>query len=398
MHDDQIQTIAAINSGSSSLKFGLFPVKEPMQMIVKGVITGIGTTGCRFVIEDGNEKEDLGSPAGIDNVEKAAGLLVQWLKQTSPKYELNGIGHRVVHGGIRLSDPQAIDHRLIEKLEQLIPLAPLHLPAAISIIKVFKESFPGISQVACFDTAFHANMPFEAKHYAIPRPYWREGIIRYGFHGISCEYIQQQLQAADDRLFNKKIIIAHLGAGSSITAIKDGRSIENTMGFTPAGGLVMNTRAGDIDPGVAIYLLKEKKVRADQLEDIFNKQSGLKALAGSGESMEQLLENEASDPNAAQAVLLYCYHVKKQIAALTATLGGLDVLVFTGGIGEHSSVIRQRACEGLEFMGIELNKELNEHNAENISELPSRVQVFVMATNEELMIAKHARKHLEQYQ
>ena len=391
MQDGDIRTIAAINSGSSSLKFGLFTAEAPLNSILKGNINKIGEDDCQLTLEYESGKQVLKPGAAIETIGDAATFLVNWLQQKSAIYNITAIGHRIVHGGLRFREPALVDETLIDALGEMVPLAPLHLPAAISIVKIFRQQLASIVQVACFDTAFHSHMPFEARHYAIPRTLWDEGIVRYGFHGLSCEYILQQLQLADERLQSKKIIIAHLGAGSSITAIRDGKSIENTMGFSPTGGLVMNTRAGDMDPGVISYLLQEKKMTGCQVEELFNRNAGLKAVAGSDASMPQLLEVESSDSNAAQAIQLYCYHIKKQVAALAAALGGLDILVFTGGIGENSPVIRERVCTDLAFLGIELDKSLNYAASENISELPSRVQVFAIPTNEELMMATHVK-------
>lgn len=393
MQGEQIETIAAINSGSSTLKFGLFSSVGTLN-ILKGKIIGIGTAGCLFSIENEEKQENSCDPADINSVEKGAALIVQWLRRQSYKYRITGIGHRVVHGGLKFSEPQLIDNALINELKKLEPLAPLHMPDTVTIVSSFMQAFPDTLQVACFDTAFHQQMPFEARHYAIPRGLWQQGIVRFGFHGISCEYIYRQLQQTDTLSDSKKIIIAHLGSGSSMTAIKDGHSIENTMGFSPAGGLMMNTRGGDIDPGVISYLLEEKRMKPDHLSELFNKESGLKAVAGSGDSMEQLLEKEKTDTKAAEAILMYCYFAKKKIGALAAAMGGLDILVFTGGIGEHSPVIRKRICKDLEFLGIQLNDELNDSTAENISELPSRVQVYVIPTNEEIIIAQHVKNYL----
>lgn len=398
MREDQIQTIAAINSGSSSLKFGLFTLEDPLQMIVKGKISGIGSPACLFSITNPGKSGTSCNPGHLESIEKAAELVTQWLQQQARHYKINGIGHRVVHGGLTFYEPRQIDDSLISDLQKLEPLAPLHLPDSLSIINVFRRSFAAITQVACFDTAFHTSMPFEARHYALPRYLWSEGVIRYGFHGISCEYICQQLIQWDITLSGKKIIVAHLGSGSSMTAIKDSSSIDNTMGFTPAGGLVMNTRAGDIDPGVASYLLKKKQMDAAQLDDLFNKESGFRAISGSDHPLEQLLQEEKDDPQAAQAIAMYCYHAKKQIGALAAAMGGLDILVFTGGIGEHAAVARKRICDGLAFAGIELNDELNDRSAETISELASRVQVYVIPTDEEIVIARHVKEYLHRYQ
>ena len=395
MPDKQVQTIAAINSGSSTLKFGLFSFMDPLRIILKGKIAGIGTQDCSFAIENEEEHNDVSNPVNIDSVEKAAELLIKWLQHLGGQYQLCGIGHRVVHGGLHYDEPVLIEDKLICELEKIKSLAPLHLPDAIAIINSFKQAFPGISQVACFDTSFHKSLPFEARYYAIPRSLWSDCVVRYGFHGISCEYIYQKLKEGDDPPGSKKIIIAHLGSGSSITAIKNGHSIETTMGFSPTGGLMMNTRAGDIDPGVLIYLLKEKKMDPDQLDHILNRESGIKAVAENELPVEKLLEKKRNDSKSRQAIIMYCYHARKQIGALAATMGGLDTIVFTGGIGEHSPEIRKLICSGLEFIGVALNNELNDHSAATISELSAPVKVHVIATNEEVMIASCVKEYIK---
>jgi acetate kinase len=371
-------TIAAINSGSSSLKFKLFSRTDPLLELASGEIADIGSH------KKTKEK----------SIADAADSAVSWLKQQRNDYTLTGIGHRIVHGGLLFFEPVQIDDHLLEELKKLQPLAPLHIPDAITIISVFIKMFPDVLQVACFDTAFHRQMPFEARHYPVRRSFWQQGIIRFGFHGISCEYIYQHLQQADPLLNNKKIIIAHLGSGCSMTAVKDGHSIENTMGFSPAGGMMMNTRSGDIDPGMISYCLKEKLLNINELDDFFNKESGLKAVAESADSMKQLLEKETTDTKAAEAVLMYCYHAKKQIGALAAAMGGLDILVFTGGIGEHSPVIRKRICGDAAFPGIYINDELNDRSAEKINEWHTKVQVYVIPANEEIILAQHVKNYV----
>lgn len=397
MQEDQLPIIVAINSGSSSLKFSLYSANDPLQIILSGKITGISKKDCLFTITNADNQQILSDPTKLESAEKAAELIIQWLQQQSRQYKITGIGHRVVHGGLQFHEPELIDNSLVNELKQLQSLAPLHLPGAISIMTIFLQAFPAITQVACFDTAFHSRMPFEARHYAIPRNLWTEGIIRYGFHGISCESIMHQLQHQDPAVNQKKIIIAHLGSGCSMTAVKQGSSIDTTMGFSPAGGLVMNTRAGDIDPGVIIYLLGKKKLKREQLNNLFNKEAGLKAIAQTDHSMKQLLEEEKSDPRAEEAIAMFCYHAKKQIGALATAAGGLDIIVFTGGIGEHAPRIRQLICRGLDFMGIQLDDKLNEQQAEIISAPESKVQVYVIPANEEMMIAKHVKEYLLQY-
>lgn len=397
MNPDQIPIIAAVNSGSSSLKLSLFSCVHSMQLILHAKITGIGKSNCLLTVTDADKKEIFSHHAGLDTDEDAAELIVEWLQQQNRQYIITGIGHRVVHGGLKFHQPELIDGFFLNELQEMESLAPLHLPAAISIMKVFRHSFPGITQVACFDTAFHSHMPFEARHYAIPRSLWSEGVVRYGFHGISCEYIMQQLRETDPLTDNRKIIIAHLGSGCSMTAVKGGHSMDNTMGFSPASGLVMNTRTGDIDPGVLIYLLQEKKMDAAELTALFNNEGGLKAIAGPNYAMEKLLQQERSDLRAEQAIKLFCYHAKKQIAALAATLGGLDIIVFTGGIGEHASTLREKICEDLEWMGVQIDNQLNERSERIISEYNSKVIVKVIPANEEIVIAGHVKKCLLQY-
>lgn len=390
MTEEKVQTFAAINSGSSTLKFGLFSVEEPLQQVVKGNISGIGSPKCSFSVINSTKHSVLCDPVEVETMEKAATFVIKWLQDHNQQYEITGIGHRIVHGGLKFHEPMCIDDKLMNDLEDLASLAPLHMAEALSIINVFRQSFPGVAEVACFDTTFHHLMPFEARHYAIPRSLWTDGIVRYGFHGISCEYVCRYFQQAGLDLTGKKIIVAHLGSGSSITAIKDGISIDTTMGFTPAGGIMMNSRAGDIDPGITSYLIK-KGMNADEIDKLFNEQSGLIAIAGSNHSIAQLQE-EGSDPQAEQAIKMYCYQAKKQIGALAAAMGGVDLLVFTGGIGENDPPVRKQICTGLEFLGIELNEASNDRSDEIISELRSNTIVYVIPANEELIIAGHVKE------
>ena len=398
IREKKIQVIAAINSGSSSLKFGLFCHNAPLSILCKGKVSGIGTATCSLAVENASEQNDLSSCAvSAKSAEEAAAFLIEWLKHRDKQYQFEGIGHRVVHGGLLYQEPVLIDDRLMNELNRIRSLAPLHLPDSISIINVFRTAFPGISQLAHFDTAFHNSMPFEAKHYAIPRHFWTEGVVRYGFHGISCEYVYGKLTEQDHHPGSGKIIIAHLGGGSSITALKDGRSVETSMGFSPTGGVMMNTRAGDIDPGMLIYLLKERNMNADELEHMFNMESGIKAVAASELPMEKLIEKRNVDSKALQAIQMYSYHVRKQIGALAAAMGGLDIVVFTGGVGERSPEIRQLICSGLEFLGIELDSKLNHSSAATISDSTSAVKVYIIPTNEELAIAQHVKEYLESH-
>jgi acetate kinase len=278
-------------------------------------------------------------------------------------------------------------------LQRLIPFAPDHLPHEIDAIKQFEDSYHGLEQVACFDTAFHMTMPDVAKIYALPEEVRREGVQRYGFHGLSYEYVMDELsKEVNPEEADGRVVIAHLGNGASMAGIKKGKSMDTTMGFTPAGGLVMSTRCGDIDPGVMVYLVREKAIKADALNRIVNKESGLLGLSGVSSDMQQLMEAEKENPRAAAAIEAFCYQARKFIGSLAAVLGGLDTLVFTAGIGENDSRIRERICTGLAFLGIELDEDRNRVNAAIISGDQSRVTVRVMKTNEELMIARHTYK------
>jgi acetate kinase len=292
-------------------------------------------------------------------------------------------GHRLVHGGAHHIAPELITLAVTKELQRLIPFAPLHLPGEIEGIEVTAARYPDLPQVACFDTAFHRQMPEVAQRFALPRALWDEGIRRFGFHGISFEYIMQALgDAAPSR-----IIIAHLGNGASMAAIRDGRPLDTTMGFTPAGGFMMGTRSGDLDPGILLYLLKEKHYDAESLERLINHQAGLLGVSGISSDMKVLLEK--AEPNAAQAVEMFCYQVRKSIGALAAALGGLDLLVFTAGIGERAAPVRWEVCCGLKYMGIGLDRERNSEHADVISTSDSRCIVRVIPTNEDLMIARH---------
>lgn len=390
MTGEQIPTVAAINSGSSTLKFGLFSTEEPVQQLLKGKVSGIGSRKCSFSVLNSTKHSVFCDPVDVETTEKAASLVIKWLQEHT-QYAITAIGHRIVHGGLRFQEAVCIDDDVINKLHDIATFAPLHMSDSLAIVDKFRKSFSKVAQVACFDTAFHHEMPSEARHYALPRSFWSEGIVRYGFHGLSCEYVCYYLQQSDLDISGKKIIVAHLGSGASITAIRNGKSIDSTMGFSPAGGMMMNSRPGDIDPGIAGYLFN-KGMNREQLDELFNKQSGLKAIAESDHSVAQLQEEESSDLRAREAVNMYCYQAKKHIGSLAAAMGGIDLLVFTGGIGENAPAIRKQICSGLEFLGVELNDALNDRSEEIISELSGNAIVYVVPANEELIIAMQVRK------
>jgi acetate kinase len=292
-------------------------------------------------------------------------------------------------------EPQRVTPELIAILKGMIPMAPDHLPQTMAAMQVARKAYPDLPQVACFDTAFHHHMPRIAQMYPLPRHFTDKGLIRYGFHGLSYEYILQELRRVAPEEVGGRIIIAHLGNGASMAAVRGGIGIDTTMGFTPAGGLMMGSRAGDLDPGVLLYLLAERGMTPAALNVLVNQQAGLFGVSGISADMRDLLEKEATDSHAAEAVALFCYQAKKYLGALTAILSGLDTLIFTGGIGEHAAAIRLRIAEGLEFLGIRMDPRRNEAHAPVISRQGSPVTVRVMKTDEDLMIARHTRELIE---
>jgi len=316
-------------------------------------------------------------------------MMVAWLRDHGFLSGLAAVGHRLVHGGARYRDPQRVTPEFVSEIEKLAPLDPDHLPAAIRGIQFIAEKFPSVPQVACFDTAFHRTLPQVARMYALPRRFYDQGVVRYGFHGLSYEYIMSELGELEGKLANGRVIIAHLGSGASMAAVKDGKSVDTSMGFAPLEGLVMATRSGDVDPGVLLYLLEQEKMSAKNLSKLLNKESGLLGVSESSGDMRELLEKSAPDSRAGDAVDLFCYRAKKYIGAYAAVLGGLDLLIFAGGIGEHAPAVRGRICEGLDFLGIRLDAAANDANAGLISAGDSRVRVRVIETNEDLMIVRH---------
>lgn len=393
--DNQTPVILTINCGSSSLKFALFDMSS-VELISQGSVQDIGGESSIRLVDAAGHEERVTQP--VADLDAAIQLLIQLLKDSFSPYTIDVIGHRIVQGGAAHFLPELITPDLLQTFETLVPLAPGHLPAEITAIRAFETAYPGIPQVACFDTAFHKDMPFTARYFAIPRHLWDDGVIRYGFHGLSYEYIFQQLQQFAPQEAAGKIVIAHLGNGASMAVIRDGKSLDTTMGLTPTGGLVMSTRSGDLDPGVILYLLKEKHFISERaLNELLNKQSGLKGISGSASDIQTLLEQESTDPKAAEAIQLFCYQAKKYIGALTAAAGGIDTLVFTGGIGLHAPVIRERICEGLEYLGISIDASLNNNGKDIISASGSKVTIRVMATNEELIIAQHTQQCLQSH-
>ena len=379
--------ILSLNSGSSTRKFSLYRITDKAEVLLaEGEIERIGTRSARMQVRDGKKKilsAKSNFPYPKAPLLKIFKALTE-LKLPSP----DAAGHRLVNGGPDHFAPERITARVTSELKRLIPFAPLHLPDEIRGIEETAAHYPSLPQVACFDTAFHHAMPEVARRFPVPRALWDQGLRRFGFHGISYEYIMQSLgHDAPSR-----IIIAHLGNGASMVAVRDGRPLETTMGFSPTGGFMMGTRSGDLDPGAILFLLNQKKLDPSKLERLVNDDSGLLGVSGISSNMETLLERRRSEPHAAQAVEMFCYHARKQIGALTTVLGGLDLLVFTGGIGEHAAPVRWEICRGLEYLGISLDSQRNDASADLISARDSRRLVRVIPTNEDLMIARHTHK------
>ncbi len=386
------QRVLTINSGSSSLKAALYEMGEPASLMLSLEASRIGTPGSRIQITAADGATLLDRQNDVTNHDAALRALFEWLAQHDAGQRLDAVGHRIVHGGHRYREPQFITPELIAALQELLSLDPDHLSQAINGIEFVTRCFPALPQIACFDTAFHRQMPKVARMYALPRNFYDEGIQRFGFHGLSYEYITEQLRALDGAAADGRVIVAHLGNGASLAALRGGESIDTSMGFTPAEGLMMGTRAGDLDPGLLLYLIEEKKMTLAAARTLLNKQAGLLGVSGTSEDMRDLLEREATDPHAAEAIDLFCYRAKKYLGAYAAALGGVEILVFTGGIGEHAAAIRERICAGLEFLGIRIDAARNQAAAPVISAADSRVKVRVIKTNEDLMIARHTIK------
>lgn len=381
-------SILAINGGSSSLKFGLFRIGDPPVRELSGSIDRIGSSHdtCMWTQEGAGhgERRIVAAPDHAACLEP----IMDYLDDKRARAPLLAIGHRIVHGGRNYREPQRVTPVVMEALQQLSPYAPEHLPAEIELIKECARRYPRLPQVACFDTSFHCDMPNVARLLPIPRRYEKLGLQRYGFHGLSCSFLMKELAGVGrEGEANGRIILAHLGNGASMTAVKDGKSIETTMGFTPTSGMPMSRRSGDLDPGIVSYLARTEGMSADRFHRMVNTESGLLGVSEISSDMRDLLKEEGDDPRAAEAVALFCYQAKKSIGSLAAALGGLDTLVFSAGIGEHAPVIRARICDGLEFLGIAIDHARNWKNDDVISKEDGRVTVRVIHTDEEREIA-----------
>ncbi len=391
-----IGRILTINSGSSSLKYSLYQMGQGETRALAGEIERIGLRGGVFRMRDGQGETLLEEHPELPDHEAALKILLGCLGKRFPDQRLDAVGHRVVHGGVKYCQPCLITPEVLIGLDEIVRLAPEHLPHELKAIRAVQQHYPGLPQVACFDTAFHRHMPELAQRYPLVRSLWHEGVRRYGFHGLSYEYIVENLRrVAGAEAADARVIVAHLGNGASMAAVRGGQGVDTTMGFTPAGGLMMGTRSGDLDPGVLVYLLVEKGRTPATVDYLVNQRSGLIGVSGSSSDVRDLLGREAEDPHAAEAIELYCYLARKHLGALAAVLGGLDTLVFTAGVGTYAPTIRARICRGMEFLGIRLDAERNAANAAVISAADSPATVRVMKTDEESIIARHTWKMLD---
>ena len=384
--------ILCVNAGSSSLKFALYAISEAGEKkMAEGAIEGIGQPSARLWIRDSQKHLLEDRQARFANAHETIGALFAGLEKPELPQPA-AVGHRIVHGGMHYTAPQKITTQLQSDLQALVPLAPLHLPGQIELIEAVRKWRPTLPQVACFDTAFHCRMPELARRFPLPRSFWDQGVRRYGFHGLSYEYILSVLEKqASEPAIAGRTIIAHLGNGASMVAVRDGIPVDTSMGLTPTSGFMMGTRSGDLDPGLMLYLLRAG-YDARALEDLLDHQSGLLGVSGLSADMKTLLEKRSTDPYADQAVTMFCQGVRKFLGAFAAVLGGLDALVFTGGIGERAAPVRQEICRDLQFLGVTLDAAQNEKHAAIISIPESRCTVRVIPTNEDLMIARHASK------
>ena len=388
--------ILIINGGSSTIKFALYTVDQPLTRLFHGKIDRIGLKDSTLSFNV--EKSKLESTLKVEafDSKSATNYLIDWLENQVEFSSVKAVAHRVVHG-MHHTESERITPELIAELRRIIPYDPDHLPNEIELIETFLHRYPALQQVACFDTAFHSTMPRVAKLLPIPRRFDAKGIQRYGFHGLSYAYLMEKLfRVAGEKASQGRVILAHLGNGASMAAVSEGKSIDTSMGFTPAGGLPMGSRPGDLDPGVVWYIMQSENLNPKQFNNLINHDSGLLGISELSSDMQDLLVQETNDVRAAEAVALFCYQAKKWIGAFAAALGGLDTLVFAGGIGENSPVVRSRICEGLEFLGIELEEIRNKANEPVISTDNGQVVVRVINTDEEWMMAKTVRQIIKQ--
>jgi acetate kinase len=407
MSDRRDALILTVNSGSSSIKTALYRVGRAEELLCRGQLERIGLEGGLFEMKDSAGRILEAGPRDLPDHAAALEVLFAWLRGRPEAGAVDAVGHRVVHGGQRYRAPERVSPEMLAELRRLAPFDPMHLPAEILAIESVARRLPELPQIACFDTAFHRTLPDVARVFALPRHLAEQGIHRYGFHGLSYEFILEELarldgapaagatcEAAAQVAARGRLIIAHLGNGASMAAVRDGQGVDTTMGFTPTGGLVMSTRSGDLDPGVLLYLLTQQGLTAEQLNRLVNHDGGMLGISGVSSDMRELLAQAPANAHARLAVEVFCYQARKFIGALAAALGGLDALVFTAGIGERSAPVRERICAGLDWLGVRLDPARNAAQEAVISAPDSRVTVRVVPTNEELMIARHTHRVL----
>jgi len=389
-----MRSLLSINGGSSSIKFALYLAGKPLKRTLTGEVERIGLSGTSLTFRDtDNREESRKLPAA--NYRSAANFLIDWLEEKTGLASVAAVGHRLVHG-MKHTEPEWVTPALLAELHRISPYVPEHLPGEIALIEAFRQRYPKLPQAACFDTAFHSGMPRVAKLLPMPRRFDAKGVQRYGFHGLSYAYLMEELASlGDPAAKHGRVILAHLGNGASMAAVLDGKGIDTSMGFTPTAGLVMSTRSGDLDPGLASYLARTEGMSARQFSEMASHKSGLLGVSETSSDMRDLLAREAGDVRAAEAVALFCYQAKKWIGSFAAALGGLETLVFAGGIGENAPPVRARICDGLGFLGIKLHQPRNAKNATVISTDASRVTVRVIRTDEEMMIARSVGRLLE---
>ena len=382
--------ILTVNGGSSSIKFALFGGGGSLHRILEAGIERIGLLDASFHVNSSNQADSFSRSVEAPDHGAAVSILMDWIEEHKGKDAMTAVGHRVVNGGPKYYKAQRITPEMVEELRRLSPFDPDHMPEETLLTEAFHRRFPDLPQVACFDTAFHHDLPRVAQMLPIPRRYEALGVRRYGFHGLSYAFLMEELgRLADPAAKAGRLILAHLGNGASLAAVRDGKSVDTSMSFTPTSGIPMSTRSGDLDPGLVWYLARTEKMSPKQFSGMVNFQSGLLGISETSSDMRDLLDHETHDVRATEAVTLFCYQVKKWIGAFAAALGGLDTLVFAGGIGENAPAVRERICDGLGFLGIQLEEKRNATNEGVISATAGRVAVRVIRTDEERMIAEN---------
>lgn len=390
------ELLLAVNGGSSSVKFAVFR-RRGLARVVSGAVEDVGSEGAILALKRGADPETEREPVRAADSASCARLVADVVAREAASGRVSAIGHRIVHGGARHRAASRIDEPLLADLRGLVPLDPEHLPGELRLIEACARAWPGTPQVACFDTSFHRDMPPVARLFPIPRRYFEKGVARLGFHGLSYASLRRRLaQAAGSAAADGRVVLAHLGHGASLAALFGGKSIDTTMGFTPAAGIPMGTRSGDLDPGLAGFLARDEAMSTEAFDRMTTRESGLLGLSETTSDMRELLARENGDRRAADAIAVFCYSIRKAIGGLAAALGGLDTLVFSGGIGERSPIVRERVCERLGFLGVALDIEANARSAAVISRSGARAVVRVIATDEESEIAREVVAVLDQ--